>query len=56
MRNLTLALLLSFTAVPAFAGGVVLEFPRLTYPDDSQTTTSTKGCDTATQPAVAVCK
>lgn len=56
MRSVLLALTLSLTALPAFAGGVVLDFPNLTWPQDDQTSSSTKGCATAPQPSTAVCK
>ena len=56
MRRVILALALTLTAVPAIAGGVSVDLPRLSWPQDNQTTTSTKGCDAATQPGSAVCK
>ena len=56
MRSVLFALALSLTAVPAFALGVVVDLPNLTWPQDDQTTTSTKGCETATLTAPAVCK
>lgn len=52
MRSAFLALALSLTAVPAFAFGVVIDLPNLTWPQDDQTTSSTKGCEAATSPAV----
>ncbi|MDO9638151.1 MAG: hypothetical protein Q7J44_06390 [Pseudotabrizicola sp.] len=54
MRSVLLALTLSLTALPAFAIGVVVDLPTLTWPQD-QATSSTKGCETATHTA-PVCK
>ncbi|WP_158569199.1 hypothetical protein [Pseudotabrizicola alkalilacus] len=54
MRSALFALALSLSAVPAFAFGVVMDLPTLTWPQDDQTSSSTKGCEIApsTQPAV----
>lgn len=56
MRRVLFALALSLSTAPAFAGGINMDFPHLTFPNDSQTTTSTKGCDTAPTASVTVCK
>lgn len=56
MRRVVLALALSLTALPALAGGLSMDLPRLTWPQDGQTTTSTKGCEATPQPATAACK
>ncbi|WP_167852647.1 hypothetical protein [Pseudotabrizicola sediminis] len=55
MRSVLLALAVSLTAAPAFAIGVVIDLPNLTWPQDDQATSSTKGCETATQTGPA-CK
>jgi len=56
MRRILLALTISVIAVPALAGGVVLDFPNLTWPQDDQATSSTKGCETAPQTPSVGCK
>ena len=56
MRNILFALALTLTAAPALAGGVVLDLPRLTWPQDGQTTASTKGCEPAPQTPATVCR
>lgn len=52
MRSVLFALALSLTAAPVFALGVVIDLPNLTWPQDDQATSSTKGCEAATPPAV----
>ncbi|MFN4155957.1 MAG: hypothetical protein ACK4HF_14995 [Paracoccaceae bacterium] len=56
MRSMFLALALSLSAIPAFAVGVVIDLPNLTWPQGDQTTGSSKGCETAPQTTGAVCK
>lgn len=56
MRRVILALTLSLTAMPALAGVGMIDLPHLIWPQDDQTTTSTKGCEAAPQASTAVCK
>lgn len=60
MRKLALALILGLGAVPAVAGTMTFDLPRLTWPATSTISGSTKGCElpiTAPQPTEAtVCK
>lgn len=55
MRSFVLALSLTFAAFPAVAGMVTFDLPNLTWPDEDQTTTSTKGCETAPRGDSAAC-
>ncbi|WP_168219718.1 hypothetical protein [Pseudotabrizicola formosa] len=55
MRSVLFALAVSLTAAPAFAFGVAIDLPNLTWPQEDQSTQSTKGCETAT-PAEPACK
>lgn len=56
MRAFAIALSLTLTAMPVMAGGYSVDLPRLSWPQDDQTTTSTKGCDAVQHPATTVCK
>ncbi len=56
MRNLVLVLILAFPALPAFASGVILDFPNLAWPQGAQSSTSTKGCVAKPEGSVTVCK
>ncbi|MDO8883794.1 MAG: hypothetical protein U0934_21685 [Pseudotabrizicola sp.] len=56
MRPVLFALTVVLTAAPAFAFGTVVDLPNLTWPQDAQTSTSTKGCETISQPATDECK
>ena len=56
MRSVLFALALSLSAVPAFAFGVVVDLPTLSWPQDDQTSSSTKGCEAAPSTTTAVCK
>ncbi|MCU0900125.1 MAG: hypothetical protein MUC82_06475 [Cypionkella sp.] len=56
MRTVLLALTLALSTVPAFAGGFGVDLPTLTWPEDGQATTSTKGCVEAPTGSTAPCK
>lgn len=53
-RLIAPAIALMMLAAPAFAGGVIFDFPRLTYPTDSAAE-ATRGCNEITMPG-AGCK
>lgn len=56
MRSALFALALSLSAAPAFAFGVVVDLSTLTWPQDDQATSSTKGCETAPATQAPVCQ
>lgn len=56
MRVLAIALTLALSAGSAIAAGFSVDLPHLSWPQDDQTTSSTKGCTAAPKPAIAVCK
>lgn len=56
MPRLVLSVMLAMTALPAFAGGITMDMPNLTWPEDSQVTGSTKGCGPATAGVATPCK
>lgn len=56
MRSLVLVLALVLTTLPAFASGVILDFPNLTWPQGDEGSASTKGCVASPKGAVSACK
>ncbi|MFN3723218.1 MAG: hypothetical protein ACK4VZ_09250 [Paracoccaceae bacterium] len=56
MRPVLLAASLILSSAPAYAFGVIVDLPNLTWPQAEQATSSTKGCTTPVSPATQVCK